>query len=86
MGSRKVYCIIDGGEICSLHRRGYNTERSDYLEHVLNMEVGQAIMCGPTGQKDTRRIMVGLHRAATRLNMMGMQRTRDGVVYFIRKK
>lgn len=86
MGSRKVYCIIDGGEICSLHRRGYNTERSDYREHVLNMEVGQAIVCGPAGEKDTKRIIMGLHRAAARLNMMGMQRTRDGVVYFIRKK
>lgn len=86
MSDRKVYCIIDGGEICSLHRRGYNTERSDYREHVLNMEVGQAIVCGPTGEKDTKRIIVGLHRAAARLNMVGMQRTRDGVVYFVRKK
>ena len=86
MSDRKVYCIIDGGEICSLHRRGYNTERSDYREHVLHMEVGQAIMCGPAGEKDTKRIIVGLHRAAARLNMVGMQRTRDSVVYFVRKK
>ncbi len=82
---KKVYCIIDEEELCCFHRRGYQLERSDYREHVLNMKVGQGILCGTKGTKDTKRKLVGLHRAAARVNMKGMQRTIDKDVYWIRK-
>ena len=83
--SKKVYCIVDGEDLCNFHRRGYRLENSDYREHVLHMEVGQGILCGPKGSKESKRKMIGLHRAAARVKMTGMQRTVDGMVYFFRK-
>lgn len=82
---KKVFCIVDGNEICTLLRRGYQLERSDYREHVLNLEVGQGVVCGPKGEKETKTKFRGLERAASRVKMTGMQRTVDDVVYFIRR-
>tara|TARA_R100001480_G_scaffold85427_2_gene93354 strand:- start:40 stop:303 length:264 start_codon:yes stop_codon:yes gene_type:complete len=82
---KKVYCIVDGEDVCAFHRRGYQLENADYREHVLHMKVGQGIMCGPKGSKESKRKITGLHRAAKRVNMSGIQRTIDGMVYFFRK-
>ncbi len=82
---KKVFCIVDGNETCSLLRRGYQLERSDYREHVLNLEVGQGVACGPKGERGTNTKFRGLERAAARVKMTGMQRTVDDVVYFIRR-
>jgi len=82
---KKVYCIVDGNEVCSLLRRGYQLERADYREHVLNLEVGQGVACGPSGERATNTKFRGLERAAARVKMTGMQRTVDGMVYFFRK-